>query len=156
MLIQGSPEEKLKWSFKLYDKDKDGAITRSEMLEIMQAVYKMSLAASLTKANPLTVEECTNRIFSRLDKDRNGKKMALQDTEFMATLYSTVNKNKETEKLVSAPVSPIEWFSRLFPEKKQLETRLLHLFDDVGQGPTLGRIGIIAMSDQVRHRTAKG
>ncbi|KAK6482700.1 guanylyl cyclase inhibitory protein [Huso huso] len=71
MLIQGSPEEKLRWSFKLYDKDKDGAITRSEMLEIMQAVYKMSLAASLTKANPLTVEECTNRIFSRLDKDRN-------------------------------------------------------------------------------------
>ncbi|KAK1167119.1 guanylyl cyclase inhibitory protein [Acipenser oxyrinchus oxyrinchus] len=71
MLIQGSPEEKLRWSFKLYDKDKDGAITRSEMLEIMQAVYKMSLAASLTKANPLTVEECTNKIFSRLDKDRN-------------------------------------------------------------------------------------
>ncbi|RXM99810.1 Guanylyl cyclase inhibitory protein, partial [Acipenser ruthenus] len=71
MLIQGSPEEKLRWSFKLCDKDKDGAITRSEMLEIMQAVYKMSLAASLTKSNPLTVEECTNWIFSRLDKDRN-------------------------------------------------------------------------------------
>ncbi|MBN3281348.1 GCIP protein, partial [Polyodon spathula] len=71
MLIQGSPEEKLRWSFKLYDKDSDGAITRSEMLEIMQAVYKMSLAASLTKTNPLTVEECTNKIFSRLDKDRN-------------------------------------------------------------------------------------
>ncbi|XP_041112231.1 guanylyl cyclase inhibitory protein [Polyodon spathula] len=71
MLIQGSPEEKLRWSFKLCDKDKDGAITRSEMLEIMQAIYKMSLAASLTKANPLTVEECTNKIFSRLDKDKN-------------------------------------------------------------------------------------
>ncbi|MGH0116494.1 UNVERIFIED_CONTAM: hypothetical protein FKN15_009627 [Acipenser sinensis] len=71
LLIQGSPEEKLRWSFKLCDKDKDGAITRSEMLEIMHAVYKMSLAASLTKANPLTVEECTNWIFSRLDKDRN-------------------------------------------------------------------------------------
>nr|XP_015207384.1 PREDICTED: guanylyl cyclase inhibitory protein-like isoform X1 [Lepisosteus oculatus] len=71
MLITGSPEEKLRWSFKLYDKDKDGAITRSEMLEIMKAVYKMSLAASLTKANPLTAEECTSRIFVRLDKDRN-------------------------------------------------------------------------------------
>ncbi|MGH0117225.1 UNVERIFIED_CONTAM: hypothetical protein FKN15_046146 [Acipenser sinensis] len=71
LLIQGSPEEKLRWSFKLCDKDKDGAITRSEMLEIMHAVYKMSLAASLTKSNPLTVEECTNWIFSRLDKDRH-------------------------------------------------------------------------------------
>ncbi|KAG7454760.1 hypothetical protein MATL_G00263260 [Megalops atlanticus] len=71
MLIEGSPMEKLRWSFKLYDKDKDGAITRGEMLEIMQAVYKMSVAASIMQPNPLTAEECTNRIFVRLDKDNN-------------------------------------------------------------------------------------
>ncbi|TSK38499.1 Aryl hydrocarbon receptor nuclear translocator-like protein 2 [Bagarius yarrelli] len=71
MLIEGSPVDKLRWSFKLYDKDKDGAITRSEMLDIMQAVYKMSVAASLTKPDPLTAEECTNRIFIQLDKDNN-------------------------------------------------------------------------------------
>ncbi|XP_051512865.1 guanylyl cyclase inhibitory protein [Myxocyprinus asiaticus] len=71
MLIEGSSVEKLRWSFKLFDKDKDGAITRSEMLEIMQAVYKMSVAASLTKCDPMTAEECTNRIFVRLDKDNN-------------------------------------------------------------------------------------
>ncbi|XP_016338792.1 guanylyl cyclase inhibitory protein-like [Sinocyclocheilus anshuiensis] len=71
MLIEGTTVEKLRWSFKLYDKDKDGAITRSEMLEIMQAVYKMSVAACLTKPDPLTAEECTNRIFVRLDKDNN-------------------------------------------------------------------------------------
>ncbi|KAG8012549.1 Guanylyl cyclase inhibitory protein [Nibea albiflora] len=35
------------------------------------AVYKMSVAAALTKPNPLTAEECTNRIFVRLDKDNN-------------------------------------------------------------------------------------
>ncbi|XP_053321157.1 guanylyl cyclase inhibitory protein-like [Spea bombifrons] len=71
MLAQGTPEDKLKWSFKLYDKDNDGAITRAEMLEIMKAVYKMSVSTSLTEVNPLTPEECTNRIFIRLDKDRN-------------------------------------------------------------------------------------
>ncbi|XP_038561338.1 guanylyl cyclase inhibitory protein [Micropterus salmoides] len=71
MLIEGSAVEKLRWSFKLYDKDRDGAITREEMLEIMQAVYQMSVAAALTKPNPLTAEECTNRIFVRLDKDKN-------------------------------------------------------------------------------------
>ncbi|XP_070827719.1 guanylyl cyclase inhibitory protein [Chaetodon trifascialis] len=71
MLIEGSAVEKLRWSFKLYDKDRDGAITREEMLEIMQAVYKMNMAAALIKPNPLTPEECTNRIFVRLDKDNN-------------------------------------------------------------------------------------
>lgn len=111
MLIDGSAVEKLRWSFRLYDKDSDGAITREEMLEIMQvcvcvhvcvlsdisnssdrgyrwcifqsncvsfcpqAVYKMSVAAALTKANSLTAEECTNRIFVRLDKDNNGEEM---------------------------------------------------------------------------------
>ncbi|XP_069018262.1 guanylyl cyclase inhibitory protein [Embiotoca jacksoni] len=71
MLIEGSAVEKLRWSFKLYDKDRDGTITKDEMLEIMQAVYKMNVAAALTKPNPLTAEECTNRIFVRLDKDNN-------------------------------------------------------------------------------------
>ncbi|XP_075715914.1 guanylyl cyclase inhibitory protein-like [Rhinoderma darwinii] len=71
MLAHGTPEDKLKWSFKLYDKDRDGAISRSEMLDIMKAVYKMSIAASIAKVNPLTAEECTNRIFNRLDKDQN-------------------------------------------------------------------------------------
>ncbi|TWW75541.1 guanylyl cyclase inhibitory protein [Takifugu rubripes] len=71
MLIEGSAVEKLRWSFKLYDKDRDGGITRQEMLEIMQAVYKMSLAAALTRPNPLTAEECTNRVFARLDRDNN-------------------------------------------------------------------------------------
>ncbi|XP_075998705.1 guanylyl cyclase inhibitory protein [Genypterus blacodes] len=71
LLIEGSAVEKLRWSFKLYDKDRDGAITRDEMLEIMKAVYKMGVAAALTNLDPLTAEECTNRIFVRLDKDNN-------------------------------------------------------------------------------------
>ncbi|MGH0163243.1 UNVERIFIED_CONTAM: hypothetical protein FKN15_044385 [Acipenser sinensis] len=44
--------------------------------------------------------------------------------------------------------SAIEWFSQIFPEKKRLKIRFLRLFDDVGQGPTLNQIGIIAMLDQ--------
>lgn len=43
MLIKGSAVEKLRWSFKLYDKDQDGAITRQEMLEIMQVCVSVLL-----------------------------------------------------------------------------------------------------------------
>ncbi|XP_059832443.1 guanylyl cyclase inhibitory protein [Hypanus sabinus] len=71
LLIQGTAQEKLKWSFKLYDKNKDGAISRAEMLEIMQTIYKMSLAVSLSKVEPQTAEECTDRMFRRLDRDRD-------------------------------------------------------------------------------------
>ncbi|TKS73291.1 Guanylyl cyclase inhibitory protein [Collichthys lucidus] len=91
MLIEGSAVEKLRWSFKLYDKDRDGAITKEEMLEIMQAVYKMSVAAALTKPNPLTAEECTNRIFVRLDKDNNGEEIDFPfQFQIMARCYLSV------------------------------------------------------------------
>lgn len=43
MLTKGSAVEKLHWSFKLYDKDQDGAITRQEMLEIMQVCVSILL-----------------------------------------------------------------------------------------------------------------
>lgn len=43
MLVQGSAVQKLRWSFRLFDKDRDGAITRQEMLEIMQVCVSVLL-----------------------------------------------------------------------------------------------------------------
>uniref|UniRef100_A0A3Q3IIK4 EF-hand domain-containing protein n=1 Tax=Monopterus albus TaxID=43700 RepID=A0A3Q3IIK4_MONAL len=46
-----------------------------EKLLVIQAVYKTCVDTALTKPNPLTAEECTNRIFVRLDKDNNGEEI---------------------------------------------------------------------------------
>ncbi|XP_056427350.1 calsenilin isoform X2 [Hyla sarda] len=41
ILLRGTIHEKLKWAFNLYDINKDGYITKEEMLAIMKSIYDM-------------------------------------------------------------------------------------------------------------------
>uniref|UniRef100_A0A8C4P3W4 Calsenilin-like n=1 Tax=Dromaius novaehollandiae TaxID=8790 RepID=A0A8C4P3W4_DRONO len=41
VLLRGTVREKLRWAFNLYDINKDGCITREEMLQIMKSIYDM-------------------------------------------------------------------------------------------------------------------
>lgn len=40
-LLRGSIYEKLRWTFKLYDINGDGCITRSELTEIVVAIHEL-------------------------------------------------------------------------------------------------------------------
>ncbi|XP_032805187.1 guanylyl cyclase inhibitory protein-like isoform X1 [Petromyzon marinus] len=70
LLLEGSPQQRLHWSFQLCDRDSDGAITRAEMLEIMNAVCRINVALGGGDGS-LGPVECTERIFAGLDKDHD-------------------------------------------------------------------------------------
>lgn len=40
-MLRGRERQKLDWIFNLYDLDRDGRISRSELLEILSAVYAL-------------------------------------------------------------------------------------------------------------------
>ena len=87
---RGKMEDKLDWAFQLYDIDGDGEISYNEMLQIVEAIYKMVCAirsqssacsgltglqvGSMVKlpADEDTPEKRVRKIFKMMDKDENG------------------------------------------------------------------------------------
>jgi neuronal calcium sensor 1 len=86
---RGKMEDKLDWAFQLYDIDGDGKITYNEMLQIVEAIYKMvsqaepisiSIVINATQVGSMvklpadedTPEKRVKKIFKMMDKDENG------------------------------------------------------------------------------------
>ncbi|GME67584.1 unnamed protein product [[Candida] boidinii] len=68
---RGTLEEKLKWSFRIYDRDKDGYISYDDMLTVVRAIYKMIGLMAELNSDEKTPELRVEKIFESLDKDKD-------------------------------------------------------------------------------------
>lgn len=70
---RGNVDEKLRWAFRLYDLDGDGFITREELLDIVDAIYKMVGNMVKLPEEENTPEKRVNKIFEIMDKNKDDR-----------------------------------------------------------------------------------
>ncbi|KAL4218793.1 Neuronal calcium sensor 1 [Mactra antiquata] len=70
---RGNVEEKLRWAFRLYDLDSDGYITKDELRDIVDSIYKMVGNAVKLPEDENTPDKRVNRIFDVMDKNNDDK-----------------------------------------------------------------------------------
>lgn len=80
-LSRGDPEDKLRWAFRLYDLNRDGIISRDEMLDIIVSIHSLvgnsgnsssASAGGRDEDDPHAVRDHANRVFQRLDINQDG------------------------------------------------------------------------------------
>uniref|UniRef100_A0A3B4X943 Kv channel-interacting protein 4 n=1 Tax=Seriola lalandi dorsalis TaxID=1841481 RepID=A0A3B4X943_SERLL len=72
ILLRGSVQEKLNWAFNLYDINKDGYITKEEMLDIMKAIYDMMGKCTYPVLKEETPRQHVEVFFQKMDKNKDG------------------------------------------------------------------------------------
>ena len=66
----GSREERLRWSFRLYDISKDGVLRVEEMVKIVASIF--SLFGECEVVNIASAEDTANEIFTKMDVNKDG------------------------------------------------------------------------------------
>ncbi|KAM6986904.1 calsenilin-like [Aplochiton taeniatus] len=72
VLLRGSVPEKLRWAFNLYDINKDGYITKEEMLAIMTSIYDMMGRCTSPCLREDAPSEHVDKFFQKMDRNRDG------------------------------------------------------------------------------------
>ncbi|XP_062860530.1 guanylyl cyclase-activating protein 2-like [Trichomycterus rosablanca] len=71
LVFRGDLEHKLRWSFKVYDKDGNGFIDKAELRTIIEIIYHVK---KLDRKGPeVSIDEICERIFKVVDVDEDGR-----------------------------------------------------------------------------------
>jgi len=76
LLLTGSLEDKLRWTFRLYDLNKDGVLSRQEVREVTASIYDLMGHPNGERVKSEASEQIINRkaemAFQRMDLDQDG------------------------------------------------------------------------------------
>ncbi|XP_032922670.1 Kv channel-interacting protein 2 isoform X4 [Catharus ustulatus] len=71
-ILRGTIDDRLNWAFNLYDLNKDGCITREEMLDIMKSIYDMMGKYTYPAMREDAPREHVENFFQKMDRNKDG------------------------------------------------------------------------------------
>ncbi|XP_073451594.1 A-type potassium channel modulatory protein KCNIP2 isoform X1 [Aquarana catesbeiana] len=72
VILRGSIDDRLNWAFNLYDLNKDGCITKEEMMDIMKSIYDMMGKYTYPNMREEAPREHVENFFQKMDKNKDG------------------------------------------------------------------------------------
>uniref|UniRef100_A0A8C5BXY3 EF-hand domain-containing protein n=1 Tax=Gadus morhua TaxID=8049 RepID=A0A8C5BXY3_GADMO len=72
IILRGTINDRLNWAFNLYDLNKDGCITKEEMLDIMKSIYDMMGKCTYPNMQDEAPREHVENFFQKMDRNKDG------------------------------------------------------------------------------------
>ncbi|KAJ8404929.1 hypothetical protein AAFF_G00333160 [Aldrovandia affinis] len=72
IILRGSIIDRLNWAFNLYDLNKDGCITKEEMMDIMRSIYDMMGKCTYPCMQDDAPREHVENFFQKMDRNNDG------------------------------------------------------------------------------------
>ncbi|XP_030621842.1 guanylyl cyclase-activating protein 2-like [Chanos chanos] len=103
LVLRGRLEDKLKWSFKVYDRDGNGRLDRREVIHIVKIISKLKTHENPSACEGLNPNQICDRIFELVDKNNDGQ-ISLE--EFL----DGAQKDEWVLEHLKLDVRPSSWF----------------------------------------------
>uniref|UniRef100_A0A4W2HTI7 Potassium voltage-gated channel interacting protein 3 n=3 Tax=Bos TaxID=9903 RepID=A0A4W2HTI7_BOBOX len=130
ILLRGTVHEKLKWAFNLYDINKDGYITKEEMLAIMKSIYDMMGRHTYPILREDAPLEHVERFFQKMDRNQDG---VVTIDEFLETCQKELMLGSSGRRLLTTVLQAQRW-----PFQPSRDMRLVQFQAPHLAGPHLG------------------
>lgn len=88
--LRGTQEQKLNWTFKVYDHQKTGKVTYQDILRVVQAVYKMVGPMVPLPEDEATPEARSEKFFTLLGKNPETDTINIDDFKKLSKIDSLV------------------------------------------------------------------
>ena len=81
ILCSGNPDQKAKAAFEMYDTNKDGRLSKNEMISYLKAVYTVVYETKPEDVEQLDVQNCTPSELAEITADECFERLGIQDDE---------------------------------------------------------------------------